>query len=197
MPSMPTYHVNKGAQFGVLDDQFGGSGFLAEYDAALSRLQGPDPEPLLDAGAAAHVAPNKLSSTDFDHFTQHWLGNWWPQLAVSDTLRAGFVQAITHARTVQKPMEVLWVCARDRAFHVYFCEGPRQVTVIVFTPPPATHTTQPLDRIENIWVVKLREQDDDQYPSKGTNIPAPAAVATVHSGPMQGQDIIKQQLHYA
>jgi hypothetical protein len=44
---------------------------------------------------------------DFDHFTQHWLGNWWPQLAVSDTLRAGFVQAITHARTVQKPIEVL------------------------------------------------------------------------------------------
>jgi hypothetical protein len=197
MPSMPTYHVSKGSQFGLLDGQFGGSDYLAQYTAALSRLQATDPVAVLNTAAGAHVVPNQLSQDDLAHFTQHWLGNWWPQLAVPDTLRAGFTQAITHAQSVNKPIEALWICALDQTFQVYYCEGPRQVTVILFTPPPARHTTLPLTHIENIWVVKLRDQFDDQYPSKGPGIPAPAVVATVQSGPMQGRDIIKQQLRHA
>jgi hypothetical protein len=197
MPSMPTYHVSKGSQFGLLDGVLGGSDFLTQYTAALGRLQGTNPIPVLDAAAAARVAPNQLSSDDFNHFTQHWLGDWWGQRAVPDTLRAGFTQAITHAQTVQKPIEALWVCALDQAFHVYYCEGPRQVTVIIFTPPPPRHTTLPLAHPEDIWVVKLRDQFDDQYPSKGPGIQPPAPVATVQSGPAQGQDIIKQRLHHA
>lgn len=94
-------------------------------------------------------------------------------------------------------MEVLWVCARDADFRVHYCEGPRQVTVVVFTPPPAHHTTDPLDKPERIWVVKLGDQFDTQYPNKGPNIPAPVTVATVASGPMQGRPIIKQQLFHA
>jgi hypothetical protein len=197
MPSMPTYHVSKGSQFGLLDGLFGGSDFLAQFAAALPRLQGNDPGTVLNAAAAAHAVPNQLSNDDLNHFTQHWLGNWWPQLAVPDTLRAGFREAITYAQSVQKPIEALWICALDQTFQVYYCEGPRQVTVIVFTPPPARHTTLPLANAEDIWVVKLRDPFDGQYPSKGPNIPAPAMVATVQSGPMQGKDIIKQQMHHA
>jgi hypothetical protein len=196
MPAMPTYHVTKGSQFGFLDQQFGGANFMNEYASALGRLQGPGSVGL-DAAAAAH-APNQLSQSDVTHFTNHWLGNWWQALAVPDTLRAGFTQAITHAQNVQKPIEVLWICAQDRAFHVYYCEGPRQVTVLVFTPPPDTGpAADPLGSPEQIWVVKLRDNFDNQYPNKGPNIPAPVQVAAVTSGPMQGQPIIKQQLFHA
>jgi hypothetical protein len=194
MPSMPTYHVSKGTQFGYLEEQFDEANFPAEYPAALSRLQDS-----VAAAAATHVAPGQLSQRDVSHFTDHWLGNWWPQLAVPDTLRAGFIQAITHAQTVQKPMEVLWVCALDQAFHVYYCEGPRQVTVILFTPPPARHTTDPLDKAEKIWVVKLGDQADTQYPNLGPSIAPPVTVAQVTTGPpgMLGQPIVKQQLFHA
>ena len=37
-------------------------------------------------------------------------------------------------------MEVLWISAQDPDFHVYYCEGPRQVTVLIFfTPRPGAH----------------------------------------------------------
>jgi hypothetical protein len=198
VPSMPTYHVNKGSQFGFLDTTLGGANFRTELDAALTRLQGADPAAVLNTAAHARVAPNRLTQNDFDHFVQDWLGGgWWPQNAVPDTLRAGFTKAIEHAKARRLPMEVLWVCARDPDFHVYYCEGPRQVTVLVFSPPPRGHTDLPLDHSENIWVVKLRDQFDDQYPNLGTGIPAPQVVATVQSGPMAGRDIIQQQLFYA
>jgi hypothetical protein len=191
---MPTYHVSKGTQFGYLDEQFDESNLATEYPAALGRLQGS-----VAAAAATHIPPGQLSQSDVNHLTDHWLGAWWPQLAVPDTLRAGFIEAITHANGAQKPMEVLWICAQDQAFHIYYCEGPRQVTVIVFTPPPARHTTDPLDKAEKIWVVKLGNQFDTQYPNKGPNIPAPVTVAQVTTGPpgMLGQPIIKQQLFHA
>jgi hypothetical protein len=117
---------------------------------------------------------------------------------VPDTLRAGFTKAIEHAKARRLPIEVLWVCARDPDFHIYYCEGPRQVTVLVFSPPPRGHTDLPLDHSENIWVVKLRDPNgsDDRYPNLGTGIPAPQVVATVQSGPMAGQNIIQQQLFY-
>lgn len=149
-------------------------------------------------GARARRA-RLLTQDDFNHFVQDWLGSpgWWPANAVPDTLRAGFVQAITHARTAQKPMEVLWVCTHDPDFHVYFCEGPRQVTVLIFSPPPRQHTNLLLNHRESIWVVKLRDQFDNQYPNLGTAIPAPQVVATVQNGPAAGQHIIQQHLFYA
>jgi hypothetical protein len=199
MPSMPTYHINKGSQFGFLDATLGGANFLTEYDAALTRLQGADPATVLNAAANARVGPNRLTQDDFNHFVSDWLGgtSWWPQNAVPDTLRAGFVQAITYAKAAQKPMEVFWVCSVDPDFHVYYCEGPRQVTVLIYTPRPRRHTNLPLTHSESIWVVKLSDPFDSQYQSLGTGIPAPQPVATVQSGPEQGQPIIQQQLFYA
>jgi hypothetical protein len=196
---MPTYHINKGSQFGYLDATLGSNNFQGAYSAALTKLQGANPAAVLNTAANARVAPNQLTQNDFNHFVGDWLGgnNWWPQTAVPDTLRAGFVQAITRAQNANKPIEVLWVCAVDRDFHVYYCDGPRQVTVLVFTPHPGQHTNLPLNRPENIWVVKLRDPFDARYPSLGTGIPAPQVVATVQSGPQQGQDIIQQQLFYA
>jgi hypothetical protein len=199
MPSMPTYHINKGSQFGFLDTTLGGTSYLTECDAALRRLGGADPTAVLNAAASARVTPGQLTPDDFNHFVQDWLGTpgWWPANAVPDTLRAGFVQAITHAKAAGKPIEVLWVCTHDPDFHVYYCEGPRQVTVLIFSPPPHEHTNLPLNHPESIWVVKLRDHFDNDYPSLGTGIPAPLVVATVQNGPAAGQDIIQQQLFYA
>jgi hypothetical protein len=199
MPSMPTYHINKGSQFGFLDTTLGGTSYLTECDAALRRLGGADPTAVLNAAASARVTPGQLTPDDFNHFVQDWLGipGWWPANAVPDALRAGFVQAITHAKAAGKPIEVLWVCTHDPDFHVYYCEGPRQVTVLIFSPPPHEHTNLPLNHPESIWVVKLRDHFDNDYPSLGTGIPAPLVVATVQNGPAAGQDIIQQQLFYA
>src|SRR5918995_6656115 len=61
MPSMPTYHVNKGSQFGFLDATLGGANFDAEYGVALGSLQGADPAAVLNAAASAHIAPNRLT----------------------------------------------------------------------------------------------------------------------------------------
>ena len=198
MPSMPTYHVNKGSQFGFLDATLGGANFDAEYGVALGSLQGADPAAVLNAAASAHIAPNRLTQNDFNHFVQDWLGGggWWPQNAVPATLRAGFTKAIEHAKARQLPMEVLWICAQDPDFHVYYCEGPRQVTVLIFTPRPRGHTDLPLNHSESIWVVKLREPSDNQYPGLGTGIPAPQVVATIQIG-ATNRDIIQQQLFYA
>ena len=65
MPSMPTYHVSKGSQFGFLDTTLGGADFRTELDAALTRLQGADPAAVLNTAAHARVAPNRLTQNDF------------------------------------------------------------------------------------------------------------------------------------
>jgi hypothetical protein len=67
----------------------------------------------------------------------------------------------------------LWVCANEDEFQVYICEGPRQITVIVFTPPPGEregrrdHTREQLTEDEPIWVVKRKESNDDEYTTRG------------------------------
>lgn len=195
---MPTYHIVKGSQFGYLEQQFGppAANFMAQYQTALNQLQYPTSTATLTAAAGAKVSPQ-----DVTHMKDHWLGSpgTWNTLAVPDTLRAGFVEAIKHAQSVRKPMEVFWICAKDPDFHVYYCDGPNQVTVHVFTPPPdqGALTNQPLTRAENIWVVKLRDNADGSYKNLGPAIPDPVVVAKSTSGPTQGKDIIKRQLFHS
>ena len=145
MGSLSTYHVSKGSEFKYLETElFGNSAFMENYDLALAALADPDStETLIAAAKDQHQQyPDDVSKGDLKHFRKHWLSSWWSHLAVADTLRAGFIEAITHARAAGKPMEVLWVCAQDDAFHVYYTESPNQVTVLVFTPTPDTgHVT--------------------------------------------------------
>jgi hypothetical protein len=176
MPSMPTYFVGKGRQFGFLDHQFGGEkdDYMDAYDAALERID----EPLANL-AAEHAAEWKgphvagLNTDDADHFQQHWLAGWWPNKDVEQVLRAGYRAAIERARNLELPLESLWVCADEDQFQVYICEGPRQVTVIVFTPPPEErdgerqHSGARLTEDEPIWVVKKKDDDDDAYTQRG------------------------------
>jgi hypothetical protein len=44
-----------------------------------------------------------------------------------EVLRAGYGEAIRRARTLELPIESLWICADEDppAFHVYIVEGPR------------------------------------------------------------------------
>jgi hypothetical protein len=173
MPSMPVYRAGKGSQFGMLDRQFGGdkSNYMSAYDAALQRI-----DQSLTNLASRHERPGELSHKDVDHFTKHWLqdkDDWWPQgLDVEDVLRAGYAEAIRRARTLELPIESLWICADEKvaqgdkpAFHVYIVEGPRQVTVIVYTPKPREHTPEnELTEGEPIWVVKVRDEYDKGQP---------------------------------
>jgi hypothetical protein len=187
MPSMPTYYLGKGSQFGMLDRQFGGTEqeFLAQYRAALGRID----EPLAEL-ASEHSDPTsglraELTDTDVQHFRDHWLGTWWPRLRIEAVLRAGFREAITLAEQERLPIETLWVCADEKTFQVYICQGPRQVTVIVFTPRPKEHVGhETLTEPEPIWVVK--EKDDDDW----------GAVERV-AGADGDPPIIKRQLFYA
>lgn len=56
---------------------------------------------------------------------------------------------------------------------MYICEGPRQVTVIVFTPPPPgegdarEHSQEQLTEDEPIWVVKKEDGSDTTYTDRG------------------------------
>jgi hypothetical protein len=167
MPSMPYYFLGKGSQFAMLDEQFGGSNFMSEYDAALARLEGPTARPLSDL-ADAHADPSSslqqgLTGGDVRHFRDHWLdnaGGWWTDAHAGDILRAGFIEAIRYAKQVAKPIETWWVCADEDKFQVYICEGSRQITVIVFTPKPVHEDPRVMTADEPIWVVKERETQD-------------------------------------
>jgi hypothetical protein len=165
MPSMPGYFVGKGYQFLMLDRQFGGSDneYMAAYDAALSRID----QPLGDL-AAKHADRGsglraELKTGDAEHFGKHWLDDWWTGKRVEDVLRAGYREAIQRAKDAKKPIESLWICANEDRFQVYICEGPRQITVLVFTPPPKEGEHEPVDTLtedEPIWVVKEHDDDD-------------------------------------
>jgi hypothetical protein len=174
MPSMPIYFVGKGRQFGLLDQQFGVPNYLAAYRAVLQEIDDPLAD-LADQHAAGQPGPGRagLTSGDARHFREHWLDGganaWWPGKHAEEVLRAGYKAAIEHAERVKKPIESLWVCADEGEFQLYFSESPQQVTVIVFTPPPPgeganrEHSRDPLPEEEPIWVVKVKEKDDDDY----------------------------------
>jgi hypothetical protein len=196
MPSMPIYYVGKGSQFKTIDDQFGpNADYMAAYAAALARINQP-----LDALAQQHVTPlgsPGLTQKDVDHFRNDWLGRWWQGKHVEDVLRAGYREAITRAQTANKPIESIWVCADEKEFQVYICEGPLQFTVIVFTPAPPKHrpifgrrehSEDPLTQDEQITVVKVKDKSDDEYTRLG---------ATNYQVVDQANQIIKRQVRYA
>jgi hypothetical protein len=201
MPSMPIYRAGKGSQFGLLDRQFGGdkSNYMAAYDAALQRLN--DTNETLENLAGKHKKPGELSDKDVDHFAKHWLQGanaWWPDdLPVAEVLRAGYAEAIRRARTLELPIESIWICADEKddedpdvppPFHVYIVEGPRQVTVIVYTPKPKEHVpADDLTEAEPIWVVKAKDKYD------------PGDPRAVRKGQQAGKryEIIARQIRYA
>jgi hypothetical protein len=165
---MPVYFVGKGHQFQIIDEQFN-SGDRKVYEDALERISRT---PSLVALAGQHVASSPLTQGDVDHLRDDWFGSWWPDLPVEDVLRAGYRQAIDRAKNANKPIDSIWVCAKEDQFQVYICESEHQVTVIVFTPPPPeqedlpgerAHSREQLDKNEPIWVVKKRDDWDDKY----------------------------------
>ena len=171
MPSMPGYFLGKGYQFKMLDEQFGGdeASFTAAYDAALSRIDQPLSQLAEDHATSGSGVIDELKQGDVSHFARHWLGDWWPGKRVEEVLRAGYREAIQKAKDARKPIESLWVCANEDRFQVYITEGPRQITVIVFTPPPKERAHEPVDTLtedEPIWVVKVLDEDDEKVNAK-------------------------------
>jgi hypothetical protein len=159
MPSMPNYFIGKGAQFELIDEQFGGDDRQAAYDAALERLEGESIVELARRHTGSKRGP-RLTPGDVEHFEEDWIG-FWKDYPVEQVIREGYRKAITLARDVDKPIESYWVCANEKSFQVYVCEGPRQITVLVFTPPPLEHVHEDtLTEDEPIWVVKAHDEFD-------------------------------------
>jgi hypothetical protein len=189
MGSMPIYNISKGP-FADLDARFDGT-IKQNYHDALDTLNTTD---LLTATQQRYGATNKKTQ----HFEDDWLGSAnnpakynWSNLRIDDTLKWGLIQAIETALQTDppKPMEFFWVCANDHSFHIYFHDGPHQVTVMIFTPPPlvgvngnpnANGFRDPADLTtpENLFVVKKYEVSDaGTYPSPITILypPDPAS----------------------
>lgn len=193
MASMPGYHVSKGP-FAFLDQRFDGTN-PANYQAALAALGGS-----LQAAAAARFGAGDQKT---QHFQNDWLGgaNRWNALKPEETLRAGLTQAITKALQTNppKPMEFFWICALDRDFHVYFSDGPRQVNVFIFTPPPLDPGGNPnsaaftnpatLTTPENLFVVKKRDWEDNP---PGSTYPGPITTLVPNTPPPPASIIMRE-----
>lgn len=178
MPPMPVYYVGKGSQFGVLD-MFDGAR-QEDYEAALRRLESSS---LLDL-ARRRADAGGLTRGDVQHFHDEWLGEpgatvgvkageqdrrWWPDQHVELVLRAGIRKALELALPNDEhgllAVEALWVCAAEGVFYVYVNEGPRQVTIIVYTPPPK-YSERERELDERIWVIKARDDYDAGVPGE-------------------------------
>jgi hypothetical protein len=86
----------------------------------------------------------------------------WRGKRVEEVLRAGYREAITRAQAARKPIESLWICAKEDRFQVYICEGDRQITVLVFTPPPKENEHEPVEELtEDEPILVVKEHDDD------------------------------------
>lgn len=197
MPPMPVYYVGKGTQFRVLD-MFDGTD-EAVYDAALERLNSTMSLTTLAANrAAAPTQHSSLTDTDINHFQKDWLERWWPNMNVELVLRGGIRKALEVAkpndeRATLLPVEALWVCASEGVFQVYVNEGPHQITVIIFTPPPK-YEVKPEGRHvfeERIWVVKTRDEWDGTYDT--ITAPSIRRLNPEDEWPI----LIERQLHYA
>ena len=172
MPSMPVYFVGKGSQFGVLDTKYTGEDLQA-YEDAIAALEGAD-EASMAALANQRYGGKEgaLSSEDVNHFDKDWLGAWWQHQHVGELIRLGFLSALKFAVAEAQggkallPIEALWVCANEGVFQVYINKGPRQLTVLVFTPPPpsdgAHAPDDALTENEDIWVVKTIDDHDSR-----------------------------------
>jgi hypothetical protein len=196
MPSMPIYFVGKGRQFILVDDVFGGRkrNYMRAYKEAMTRMQQPLTSLTHQHGAASTGGFSRLTPADAQHFEDHWITGWWPGKKVAEVLSAGYSTAIELAQARKLPIESLWVCASEDEFQMYVCEGPRQITVIVFTPPPPgppenrEHSQERLTKDEPIWVVKVKDHYDDEYTNQG-------------GGPIETLDaanqIIRRRVRYA
>jgi hypothetical protein len=183
---MPVYYVGKGSQFGVLD-MFDGTN-QEDYEAALGRLESPSSLAQL---AEQRAEAGGLSDRDVEHFEHDWLGDtWWAAKHVALVLRAGIRRALQTALPNERhgllPIEALWVCASEDVFQVYVNEGPHQVTIIVYTPPPQ-YSTRDRELEERIWVVKTRDDWDETLPGPVTRL------NPEHEWPV----LIERQLRYA
>jgi hypothetical protein len=144
--------VNQFRALQALDSFFGvddARELASRYDAALERLE--DPSFDITARTRSNVeaiasAKNDAAPDPMEHFGRHWLGgDYWPNIkaeTVSETVAAGYRDAIRAAKEASLPLNSIWVCATDDSnattFRVDHCVGPNAVTVAIITPLPAS-----------------------------------------------------------
>jgi hypothetical protein len=224
MAQMPGYFVSKGP-FAYLDDRFDGT-TPTNYSQALAAIGSG----LLQAAQARFPgAANPSNAALVDHFDKDWLAlpPSLKKLCPNDVLTAALTEVIEKAYAPYdvahnandpdalsklKRIEFFWVCADEDSFHVYHSEGPHQVTVIVFTPPPEQlHGNPPtlkrdriaesslaLDEPENLWVMKVEDEYEGWKPGKAPRDPDPYPGGFQSLGPTTcdpDRGVIKRQLY--
>jgi len=116
-------------RFDQLDIWFGGpqDEYISRYEQALQSLGGGDNlSDLASVRVDAHLA---------DHFSAHWLTDWWPDLQPIDgILRAGLQEAITTALDARLPLTGLWVQTGESTFETFVDKSRNQITFVVLTP---------------------------------------------------------------
>ncbi|MEY2433156.1 MAG: hypothetical protein QOC92_2881 [Acidimicrobiaceae bacterium] len=139
---------------------------LLNSGASLSELA-------LKAGLGQGEIPG-LTEADIEHFTTHWLGEWFGNASVEPVLRQGLALGWSKAVERGVPADILLVSGVPD-FQVAIAEGPGQVTIIVGTPTvdaeaapaggaPGTvtivaHVEGPLSEKEAGGSVNILEQD--------------------------------------
>ena len=129
MGTMP-YGPTRPRHIHDLDNQFGGDPeqYMAAYEAALVNLRSDR--------SIAELAGARVSAEDAEHFTQHWLDQWWPQhQPVEPVLRAGLIEAIEQAKEARLPLQTIFVGGADETFEIAVVRSEHQITMLVVTPP--------------------------------------------------------------
>jgi hypothetical protein len=137
---MSTRKVYKSSAAEFLDDFFGGSGTILEFNLGYGKRlldthrEGPLSE-VSEQFGRDNVPQEFGTAADFEAF---WLADA-SRLGgknVDRVMRYGYEEAIRIAsgHDPQLRIETLWVTGAGDDFEVHICEGKRQVTVLMFIP---------------------------------------------------------------
>jgi hypothetical protein len=93
-----------------------------------------------------------LTEADIEHFTTHWLGEWFGDASVEPVLRQGLALGWSKAVELGVPADILLVSGVPD-FQVAIAEGAAQVTIIVGTPTVETEAAAPRGRPGTVTIV--------------------------------------------
>lgn len=98
---------------------------------------------------------------EIEHFERDWFGEWFPKQPVASIVLEGAITACskaTEGKGTALPVTAYWSLSPDAKVRVAVCRSPHQVTILFFTPRPATGvpTDRAKKRQEPIWLVEAK-----------------------------------------
>lgn len=141
----------------------------------------------LDANALLGILPLLESSTEAlatlalrfgltsrdvaRHLERDWFGGWWTELQpIEPIVRGGIAQAVRLSlfepesgaqRKQPLPIDALWLSGVDRV-EAGVAASPRQVTLVLFTPPVPAAQEGSMHALDPVWMVHRGEPRGDE-----------------------------------